>query len=110
MQLRFLLDNSCLYKLRGIFGTPRATFAMVEVQGRDGLHLHLLYWSGLSPDLMQATTGVHIELTSDEPRGSDVSMEGTGCGIPMSPFLHLTATPDHADCLQQADFAPCSGP
>lgn len=40
-------------RVRGLFGTARGTFLVVEVQGRDSLHLHLLYWCGITPELMQ---------------------------------------------------------
>jgi len=40
-------------RLMGLFGTPYGTFAVIEVQGRGALHIHLLHWGAYSPEVMQ---------------------------------------------------------
>ncbi len=34
-------------------GTPYGMFAVIEVQGRGSMHLHLLYWGSFTPDVLQ---------------------------------------------------------
>ena len=42
----------------GIFGTPVASFGCTEEQARGSLHMHILFWGGLTPNLLQAAGGI----------------------------------------------------
>ena len=42
----------------GVFGTPIAAFGVTEEQARGSLHMHLLFWGGLTPSLLQAAGGI----------------------------------------------------
>jgi len=48
----------------GLLGTPLAAFGCVEEQARGSPHIHIVYWGGLSPELLQAiaTTPLLVEL------------------------------------------------
>ena len=41
------------WKLKGLFATPYGVFAVIEVQGRGSLHMHLLFWGTFNPALLQ---------------------------------------------------------
>lgn len=43
---------------KGIFGTPIAAFGCTEEQARGSLHMHSLFWGGLSPSVLQAAGGI----------------------------------------------------
>ncbi len=42
----------------GVFGTPIASFGVTEEQARGSLHMHLLFWGGLTPTVLQAIGGI----------------------------------------------------
>lgn len=44
----------------GVFGVPVASFGPIEEQSRGSLHLHGLFWGGLSPKLLQIAAGVPL--------------------------------------------------
>lgn len=43
-----------MFDFIGIFGVPIASFGSPEVQLRGSLHLHIVFWGGLPPHLLQA--------------------------------------------------------
>ena len=48
-------QTTLLYDLQpGILGTPLAAVGCVEEQARGSSHMHVVFWGGLSPDLLQA--------------------------------------------------------
>jgi hypothetical protein len=55
---------------RGIFGLPSSVYAVLECQGRGALHMHCLFFGGVSPDALmriahlepwKATTAAYID-------------------------------------------------
>lgn len=45
--------KTALRRTQGVFGGGRASFGVVETQGRGALHIHMLHWSSYSPELLQ---------------------------------------------------------
>ncbi len=43
---------------KGVFGTPVAAFGCTEEQARGSLHMHSLFWGGLTPCVLQAAGGI----------------------------------------------------
>jgi hypothetical protein len=43
-----------MVRVRGLFGRCAATYFVVEAQGRGTLHVHLLFWGGMPPDVVAA--------------------------------------------------------
>ncbi|EFX64101.1 hypothetical protein DAPPUDRAFT_267077 [Daphnia pulex] len=48
------------HRKAGIFGTPIAAFGCTEEQSRGSLHMHSLFWGGLTPSMLQAVGGIPI--------------------------------------------------
>jgi hypothetical protein len=48
------------HRKAGIFGTPIAAFGCTEEQSRGSLHMHSLFWGGLTPMMLQAVGGIPI--------------------------------------------------
>ncbi|KAK4024672.1 hypothetical protein OUZ56_010094 [Daphnia magna] len=44
----------------GIFGAPIAAFGCTEEQARGSLHMHSLFWGGLTPSMLQAVGGIPV--------------------------------------------------
>jgi hypothetical protein len=44
----------------GVFGAPIAAFGRTEEQARGSLHMHSLFWGGLTPSLLQAVGGIPV--------------------------------------------------
>lgn len=49
---------------KGLFGAPVAHFGVVETAGRLALHIHLIFWGGLSPQLLQ-DCGVYAKIVEE---------------------------------------------
>jgi hypothetical protein len=47
-------------KQSGAFGLPVAAFGCTEEQARGSLHMHIVFWGGLPPTLLQAAGGIHL--------------------------------------------------
>ena len=74
---------SLLDRQPGLLGTPLAAFGCVEEQARGSPHIHIVYWGGLPPELLQAiaTTPVLVDLVA---RKLDGVFSGTA-----EPLAHL---------------------
>jgi hypothetical protein len=47
-------------KPSGAFGVPVAAFGCTEEQARGSLHMHIVFWGGLPPTLLQTAGGIHL--------------------------------------------------
>jgi hypothetical protein len=44
----------------GAFGVPVAAYGCTEEQARGSLHMHIVFWGGLQPSVLQAAGGIHL--------------------------------------------------
>lgn len=47
-----------------VFVVPVASFGSVEEQARGSLHMHVVCWTGLPPNLLQAVTVIPVVVES----------------------------------------------
>ena len=47
-------------RLPGAFGVPVAAYGCTEEQARGSLHMHIVFWGGLQPTLLQAAGGIPL--------------------------------------------------
>ena len=77
--------SSLLDRQPGLLGTPLAAFGCVEEQARGSPHIHIVFWGGLPPSLLQAIANkpLLVELAT---RKLDTVFNGTA-----RPLSHLFA-------------------
>ncbi|EFX67269.1 hypothetical protein DAPPUDRAFT_261899 [Daphnia pulex] len=87
----------------GVFGVPVAAFGCTEEQPRGSLHMHIVLWGGIPPNLLQAAGGIDLLKTAISQ-----AIDAIACGElePLLHFRHLIRdlqgkTPTHA-CLYKS--------
>jgi hypothetical protein len=87
----------------GIFGTPVAAFGCTEEQARGSLHMHILFWGGITPPVLQAAGGIP-SLTRFISEAINRIVTGQ-----LDPFIHMrhllrdvhNKKPPHASLFKQ---------